>query len=82
MKPWPSPRFTDDRDILLHSDSLLTVCEPSADVRSKYLKKIGLKEEDLLPKEEEKVLLNENEQLPDVPNDDWIDEYDPIYSQD
>ena len=76
MRPWPSPVFTDDRDILLHSDSLLTVVEPNPETVAKYLKKIGLKLEDLKPKEPEPVLLNEE----DEPND-WIDDYEPTYSE-
>tara|TARA_Y100001973_G_C5081724_1_gene272792 strand:+ start:338 stop:661 length:324 start_codon:yes stop_codon:yes gene_type:complete len=80
MRPWPSPVFTDDRDILLHSDSLLTVVEPNPETIEKYLKKIGLTLEDLKPKEEPKVLLNEEEEA--VPeSDDWIDDYEPSYSQ-
>ena len=76
MRPWPSPVFTDDRDILLHSDSLLTVVEPNSETVGKYLKKIGLKLEDLKPKEPDPVLLNEE----DEPND-WIDDYEPTYSE-
>ena len=76
MRAWPSPVFTDDRDILLHSDSLLTVAEPNAEIRAKYLKKIGFTEEDLLPKEEPKVLLNEEEELLDN-----YDGYEPSYRE-
>ena len=76
MRPWPSPVFTDDRDILLHSDSLLTVVEPNPETVEKYLKKIGLKLEDLKPKQPEPVLLNEEEESPE-----WIDDYEPSYSE-
>ena len=55
----------------------MTVCEPSPEVRAAYLKKTGLTEEDLKPKEEPKVLLNEDEQLPS----EWIDDYEPNYSE-
>ena len=78
MRPWPSPVFTDDRDILLHSDSLLTVAEPNPEIVKKYLKKIGLTLEDIKPKEDEKVLLNEDEQLPE---DTWVDDYEPNYDE-
>jgi len=78
MKSWPKPEYTDDRDVLLHSDSLLTVVEPNQDLRAKYLKKIGLKEEDLVAPEPQQVQLNENEQ---VPQEDWIDDYHPDYSE-
>ena len=77
MKPWPRAALTDELHILLHSDSLLTVVEPTAELRAKYLKKIGLKEEDLVVKEEpEQVLLNEDEATPD-----WIDDYEPRYAE-
>ena len=41
-----------------------------------YMKKVGLTEEDLKPKEPEQVLLNEDEDSPD-----WIDDYEPVYSE-
>ena len=40
------------------------------------MEKVGLTEEDLKPKEPEQVLLNEEEDSPD-----WIDDYEPIYSE-
>ena len=62
---------------MLHSDSLLTVLEPNADLRARYLKRIGLKEEDLVVEQkEEKILLNEDEETPD-----WIDDYEPRYAE-
>jgi len=77
MKAWPRAAWTDELNVLLHSDSLLTVVDPTDDLRAKYLKKIGLKEEDLLPKEPEKVLLNEEENL----LDSYDDEYEPNYRE-
>ena len=74
LQKWPD--YTEDEHILLHSDNLLTVCEPSDAVKSAYMKKVGITEEDLKPKEEEKVMLNEDEQLPE-----WIDDYEPKYSE-
>ena len=71
---WPD--HTEDQHVLITSDNLLTVCEPSPAVRAAYLKKVGLTEEDLKPKEEEKVLLNEDENVPE-----WIDDYEPNYSE-
>ena len=76
LQRWPD--HTEDEHILISSDRLLTVCEPSPEVRAAYLKKIGMTEEDLKPKEEPKVLLNEEEQ---VPEDEWIDEYEPTYRE-
>ena len=74
---WPD--HTEDEHVLITSDNLLTVCEPSPAVRAAYLKKVGLTEEDLKPKEEDKVLLNEDENVPAVP--EWIDDYEPSYSE-
>jgi hypothetical protein len=76
LKPWPE--YTEEHHVLLHSDSLLTVCEPSPAVRAAYLKKVGLTEEDFKPKEDDKVLLNEDEQLP---QDTWADDYEPNYTE-
>ena len=73
LSPWPE--HTNDEHILLTSDNLLTVCEPSPKVRALYLEKVGLTEEDLKPKEEEKVLLNEGDDL------DSYDEYEPDYQE-
>jgi hypothetical protein len=47
-------------------------------VRAAYLKKIGKTEEDFTPKEDDKVLLNEDEQLP---QDTWVDDYEPNYAE-
>ena len=76
LQRWPD--HTEDDHILITSDNLLTVCEPSPAVRAAYLKKCELTEEDLKPKEEPKVLLNEDET---VPQDEWIDDYEPRYSE-
>ena len=74
LRRWPD--FTEDEHVLITSDNLLTVCEPSPAVREAYLKKIGMTEEDLKPKEEPKVLLNEDEMPPD-----FDDEYEPNYQE-
>lgn len=66
------PEYTRDEHILLHSDALLTVCEPTPAVREAYLKKTGLTEEDLkVP--EAPVTLDEDETVPEG------DEYEPRY---
>ena len=72
LTPWPE--YTDDQHILLKSDALLTVCEPSEAVRTAYLKKMKLTEEDLKPKPT-RVILSEEEQVPELPED----EYEPTY---
>ena len=75
LTPWPP--YTDDSHILLRSDDLLTVCEPTQEILESYAKKVGadpaafsLDEED----EEQKVLLTEEEET--VPEGN---EYEPEY---
>ena len=75
LTPWPP--HTDETNILLHGDSLLTVIEPTAAIASQYLKKIGKTMEDIQPKDN-RVLLNEEENLPDLPPVPE-DEYEPQY---
>lgn len=68
------PENTEDDHILLHSDNLLTVCEPTKALRQAYMTKTKLTEADLKPKPE-RVILNEEETLPPPPED----EYEPRY---
>lgn len=75
LTPWPP--HTDETNILLHGDSLLTVIEPTSAIASQYLKKIGKTMEDLQPKDN-RVLLNEEENVPDLPPVPE-DEYEPQY---
>ena len=78
LKPWPS--YTDDTHILFNSESLLTVCDPSEKVRAAYMKKCNLKEEDLLPKESEPVMLTEeNATTLQQGTYDEGDDYEPSY---
>lgn len=72
LTPWPD--YTDDKHILLKSDALLTICEPTEEVRRAYLKKMKLTEEDLMPKPQ-RVMLSEEEQVPELPEDDYEPEY-------
>ena len=76
LTAWPA--HAGDQHILLHSDSLLTVCDPSPTVKALYLKRIGKTDEDFQPKVEEPVLLNEEEQSV-LDNDD---DYEPRYVED
>ena len=69
---WPD--YTNDSHVLLKSDALLTICEPSDEVRQAYLKKMKLTEEDLMPKPQ-RTILQEEEQIPELPED----EYEPQY---
>ena len=41
------PKYTDDEHILLRSEDLLTVCEPTERVLEAYMKKCGIKASDL-----------------------------------
>lgn len=73
LTPWPP--HTDEKDILLSSDSLLTVVEPNEILRDTYLQKIGKTLEDILPKQDDRVLLNEEENVPEYVDED----YEPLY---
>ena len=77
LTAWPA--HAADTHVLLHTDSLLTVCVPSPTVKAMYLKRVNKTLEDFKPKEE-KVLLNEDEQLPSY--DDYDGDYDePRYEE-
>ena len=76
LTPWPP--HTDEKNILLHSDSLLTVVEPTLTLANQYLKKIGKTMEDLQTKDN-RVLLTEDENVPDLPPPIPEDEYEPQY---
>ncbi len=75
LTPWPP--LTEETNILLHSDSLLTVVEPTLTLANQYLKKIGKTMEDLQTKDN-RVLLNEDENVPDLPPPPE-DDYEPQY---
>ena len=84
LSKWPL--FTDDEHILLHSESLLTVCEPSADVVKSYLRKTGLKEKDLTQEPKQVILSEETnaqviDPVPATQEDLFYDdeEYEPRY---
>lgn len=76
LTPWP--KYTDDEHILLRSEDLLTVCDPTDKVLQAYMKKCGIKAKDLnaAPKQ---VILNEEQQPPFYPEEDLEDEYEPRY---
>ena len=84
LTPWPL--YTDEKHILLHSDSLLTVMEPTEKIRDAYLKKIGKTIEDFTPPPEPE-LLNEDEHVPEgppAPRDTYYDDeddYQPDYRE-
>ena len=72
------PKYTDDTDILLRSDDLLTVCEPTERVLEAYMKKCGIKASDLnsAPKQ---VILTEEQPTPSQSYEEDLDEYEPHY---
>ena len=84
LTPWPL--YTDEKHILLHSDSLLTVMEPTEEIRDAYLKKIDKTIEDFTPPPEPE-LLNEDEHVPEGPpasRDTYYDDeddYQPDYRE-
>jgi len=83
LTPWPARKYTDEKHILLHSDSLLTVVDPNDKVRDAYLKKIGKTLEDFKP-QEQPVLLNEDEEVPSedyIRDNDYDDDYEPRYQE-
>ena len=69
------PAHTDDEDILIYSDALLTICEATEKLRVLYLEKIGKTLEDL-NSEPERVMLNEDETIPEG------EDYEPAYVED
>ena len=71
LTPWPP--HSKDTHVLLRSEELLTVCEPSDQLKEAYMKKTGLTEEDLKPKPQ-RTILTEEENIPEVD-----DEYEPRY---
>lgn len=75
---WPS--YTNDEHILLKSDRLLTMVDPTKDILEKYLKKIGKKLEDFTDESKsDTMVLNEEESvLEGTPTEDE-DSYEPRY---
>ncbi len=86
LAQWPKPSYSEEKHILFHTDSLLTVCEPTTALRDAYLKKVKrVKEYDeyVLKQEEEnnKVLLQEDEQSV-MTQDPTDDDYEAQYVED
>lgn len=80
LTQWPVG--TDDEHILLRSEELLTVCEPTEQVVKSYLRKTGLTLKDLADPQEEDKVVEEPTNLP-TSEEELIyedpDEYDPSY---
>lgn len=74
LTPWPE--HSKDDHILINSENLLTVCEPTDEIVKAYLKKVGKTEEDLKTTSRPVIL---NEEVQDqIPFDDDED-YEPRY---
>ena len=74
---WPD--YTNDENILIHSENLLTVCDPTEKLTELYLTKIGKSIEDMT-KDPDRVLLNEGENILDpLTSPMYNDEYEPRY---
>ena len=67
---WPS--WSKDDHVLFNSDELFTIVEPEDRLVDAYLKKVGKTREDFAPREPEKLVLQENENLID-------EDYEPEY---
>ncbi len=75
------PLYTKDEHILLKSESLLTMVDPTEDITNKYLKKIGKTIEDFTKETiNDKIMLNEGESVLEQAPDD--DSYEPRYVED
>jgi hypothetical protein len=77
LTPWPS--YTNDEHVLLHKTDILTVCEPNPAVSEAYSKKVA--EPEALKSAPRPVILNEEEQVPDLTNDEYEPRYveEPLY---
>jgi hypothetical protein len=74
LSQWPL--FSEDDHVLLNSDTLLTVCTPTPEIRNAYMKKVGITEEQLKASQKP-VILNEEEVDQDWDHED--DGYEPRY---
>ena len=73
------PEYTNDEHILLQSDILLTLCEPTDEIAEAYTRKYK-RQIDTAKKQAEPVVLNEDT-IPTEPEDEYEPSYieDPIY---
>ena len=75
LTSWPS--YTNDEHILLRSDDLLTVCDPTEEVLTAYMKKCDIKLSDLNRATEPAILTDDTPQ-PTYQEEDE-DDYEPNY---
>lgn len=78
LTSWPA--YTDDEHVLLRSEDLLTVCDPTEAVLTAYMKKCGIKAADLNKPTETAILSQEPQQQPTYEEDE--DDYEPRYVED
>ena len=74
LTPWPEQ--STDEHVLINTDSLLTICEPTDVIRKVYEGKVKNAPKELT-KESEPVILNEDNNLDDLIDDD----YEPRYQE-
>ena len=75
--PYPLAQYSKEDHILLQSENLLTVCEPTDEIVKAYLKKVGKTEEDL--KTTSRPVMLPNEEVQDqIPFDDDEDYWLPV----
>ena len=73
LTPWPE--HTSDEHVLINTENLLTICEPSDKIRKVYEGKVKNAPKELT-KESDPVILNEEENLIDSEDD-----YEPRYQE-
>ena len=82
LTQWPVG--TDDEHVLLRSEDLLTVCEPSEQVIKSYLRKTGLTLKELNKPTEQPAEEQETVEPEVLPQEDIFydeDEYEPAYQE-
>lgn len=57
LERWP--RYTDEEDILLHTEVIKTLCEPTESLVEQYLQKVGMTREEI--ESQEKKFLTEED---------------------
>ena len=74
------PLHTEEEHIMIDSINLLTLVQPTDELRDKYLKKVGKTIDQVVDKEPESVLLSEGDELLEpIKFDDEFSDYEPYY---
>lgn len=78
LETWP--KYTDEEDILLHTEAIKTICDPTASLLEQYLQKIGKTLEEI--ESQERRLLTE-EDLEELAEGDYpLDENGEVMYKD